>query len=200
MLYYSDMETNVVQGAFKPRRFWKTWQFAVGVIIVVLAIAGAVVYARIQHDRNVKRANQAEEKSLFTQLQQSGFLQNGDNSTIQLANELLAGVQSKKYTMNSTDLGQVYLSRATAYTNQGKLQLALSDYQQAATTDASLKIGALQGELTIQSRLGNKSALVPILQQLVPLLQHSEMPLSNQQAAQYQDDITAIQSGQEVSF
>lgn len=191
---------NVVQGAFKPRRLWKTWRFALGVLVVVLAVAAVIVVRHIQHDHDVKRANQAQQKSLFTQLEQSGFARNGDATTIQLANGLLAGEQSKKFTFSSTDLAQVYLDRATAYSNQGKLQAALSDFQKAAVTSASVKIGALQGELTVQSRLGNKSALVPILQQLVTLLHSSEMPLANEQAAQYQDDVTALQSGQEVSF
>ncbi len=200
MLYYDGMETNVVQGAFKPRRFWKTWQFAAGVLVIALTIAGAIVYAHIQHNRDVKRANEAEQKSLMTQLAQSGFLSNSGSSTIQLANQILAGVKSKRYTLSSTDLAQVYLSRGTAYSNEGKYQLALSDYETVAATATSMKLGALQGELTVQSHLGNTSALVPILQQLIPLLHNSEMPLSNQQAAQYQADIAAIQSGQEVSF
>lgn len=200
MLYYDGMETNVVQGAFKPRRFWKTWQFAVGVLVVALAIAGAIVYAHVQHNRSVKRANEAEQKSLMTQLAQSGFVSNNESATIQLANEILAGVKSKKYSLSSTDLGQVYLSRAAAYSNEGKYQAALTDYETVAKTASSMKLGALQGELTVQSRLGNTSALIPILQQLIPLLHSSEMPLSNQQAAQYQADIQAIQNGQEVSF
>lgn len=200
MLYYDGMETNVVQGAFKPRRFWMTWQFAAGVLVVVLAIVGAVVYQHIQHDRNVKKQNEAEQKSLFTELSQSTFVENGDNATINLANELINGQNSKKYTLSPTDLGQAYLDRATSYTNLGKLQQALSDYQTAAKVDSALQIGALQGELTVQSRLGNKSALLPILKQLVTLLQHSEMPLASDQVLQYQDDITAIQSGQEISF
>ena len=194
------MKTNVVSASFKPRRWWQRWQVYVGAIVVVLAIAGVMVVRHVQHDRDIKRANLAQQKNLQTQLAQAAFSQSGNQLTIQLANQLLAGVQSKKYTLSSLDVAQVYINRATAYANEDKLQAALADYQTAASKDAGVKIGALQGELSVQSRLGNKAALVPILQQLVPLLQHSEMPLANQTAAEYQADITALQNGQEVSF
>jgi len=200
MLYYDGMEPNVVQGAFRPRRWWQTWRFALAVLVVVLIIVGGVVYAHVEHDRNVKKQNEAAQKSLFAELSQSTLAQNGDNTTISLATQLIAGQNAKKYTLSSTDLGQVYLDRATSYTNLGKLQQALNDYRTAVKVDSALQIGALQGELTVQSRLGNKSALLPILKQLVTLLQHSEMPLASDQELQYQDDITAIQNGQEVSF
>jgi hypothetical protein len=194
------MKTNIVQGTFKPRRWWRSKWFLLGVVIVLLITAGIMMAVHVRDNRREAKAAKVELQILQAQVTEAVFKTQDNTGAIEYTTTIINGAKSGHFKISPSDLGQFYLDRAAAYNNLGNLKAALADYKTAVAIDSSTKIAALQAELSIQSRQGNKSALVPLLQQLVPLFQNSSMPLAAGQAAQYQNDITAIQSGQEVSF
>lgn len=189
-----------MQGEFKARRWWQTKWFVLGVIVVVLIGGGVSTAAVIVHRRNERRAAATLAASLQSQLTNVVYGTHSDAATIQLANALINGVQAKHFTIKSAQLAQIYLDRANANSNLGKFPAALDDYKRAIATDAGAKIGALQGELAVQSQLNHTAALAPILEQLIPLLRKSEMPLAGSEAAQYQAALEQLKSGQKVAF
>lgn len=194
------MKTKVVQGAFAAPGWWrKTWIW-ITLLIVALVAAGIVIGVHVRDSRRSAQAALAEQRAILAELNDATFLARHDTQVIQDTTKLINGHNTGRYKISKSELGQAYLDRATAYQNTGKTTAALADYGAAMSADGSTKIPALQAELSIESQRGNTAALVPILRQLVILFQHSTMPLAIGQAAQYQEDIQAIQSGQEVSF
>lgn len=194
------MKTKIVTATFTPRPWWRGKWFLLTLTLVL--IVGAAVGTEI-HMHDVKRdakVAQAEQTALRSSLNTAIFSTQNDTQIIQDATKLIDGAKSGRYKMSQADLAQFYLDRANAYTSNNDIKAALADYNTAVATDSGTKIAALQAELSIQSQQGNTKALVPILQQLVPLLRNSSMPMAGGQATQYQNDIQAIQSGQEVSF
>jgi tetratricopeptide (TPR) repeat protein len=175
----------------------KTIEIVVAVIVVII-VAFAVWYVTSKPTTDTATEN-AEVKTLQTSLDTA--TNNGDSpSVINVSSQLISGAKSGNFTLSKGDLAQYYLERASAYLNMGQYAQAAEDSESAVKADGSVKLASLQVEFEARYKEGDRSQLIPILQQIVQLEKTSGNPRWGAAAEQYQEDIQSIQQDQEIDI
>jgi tetratricopeptide (TPR) repeat protein len=183
----------------KPRQ--KRHSVLIISLVAVAVVAGGGGYiAYLRHQHNVA-ANNAIAQRGFESTLSTALDSNSDNQTVVYATtNLIDGAKTGKFNINSIQLGQYHIDRATAYMDLNNAQKAIPDFEAAARLNGGLKLPALQGEFQSRYMTGEREQLIPLLQELVQLENNSQNPMRSSEATQYQDDIQAIQRGQEIMF
>lgn len=193
--------SNATVGIGKPAAAWLSQRKAIEIVIVVLVIFVAALGAWYFTNKPTtdKSTENAEVKTLQTSLDTA--TNNGDSpSVISVSSQLIKGDKNGTFSLSKSDLAQYYIDRASAYMNLGQYAQAASDSEAAAAADNSFKLSALQIEFEARYKEGDRQPLIPILQQIVSLEKTSGDPRWGDAAAQYKQDITSIQQGQEINF
>lgn len=193
--------SNATVGIGKPAAAWLSQRKAIEIVIAVLVIfilaLGAWYFTN--KPKTDTTTENAEVKTLQTTLDTA--TNSGDSqSVINVSSQLIKGDKNGTFTVSKSDLAQYYIDRASAYLNLGQYAPAASDSEAAISTDGSFKLSALQLEFESRYKEGDRQQLIPILQQIVSLEKTSGNPRWGDTAAQYQQDITSIQQGQEIDF
>jgi len=191
-------KTDVTVVDAKPRR--KRHLVLIVAIIVLVAVGAGGYFAYARHKHNVAANNAILQHGLESDLSTALDSSNGDQTVVYATTNLINGAQSGKFQISNSKLGWYHMDRANAYVNLNNNKQAVPDYEAAAQLDSSLKLPAMQGEFQSRYATGERQQLIPLLQQLVQLENNSQNPMRSSEAAQYQDDIQAIQHGQEITF
>lgn len=171
------------------------------IAVVVLIGLFAIYWFGIRSTNNTETAaNTADMKALQSSLASSVSSANDVQGIIYTAGRLITGQKNGTFALNSSDLSQIYIDRASAYMSINQYNNAVSDYEQAIRLDGSNKYVALEGEVQAKYKLGDRQQLIAIYQELINLAQYSQDPMHNSAVAQYQANIQALQSGQELTF
>lgn len=193
--------SNATVGIGKPAAAWLSQRKAIEIVIAVLMIfilALGAWYFTNKPKTDTPTEN-AEVKTLQTSLDTA--TNSGDSqSVINVSSQLIKGDKNGTFTLSKSDLAQYYIDRASAYLNLGQYAAAASDSEAAISANNNFKLSALQLEFEARYKEGDRHQLIPILQQIVSLEKTSGDPRWGDAAAQYQQDITSIQQGQEINF
>lgn len=193
--------SNATVGIGKPAAAWLSQRKAIEIVIAVLMIfilALGAWYFTNKPKTDTPTEN-AEVKTLQTSLDTA--TNSGDSqSVINVSSQLIKGDKNGTFTLSKSDLAQYYIDRASAYLNLGQYAAAASDSEAAISANNNFKLSALQLEFEARYKEGDRQQLIPILQQIVSLEKTSGDPRWGDAAAQYQQDITSIQQGQEINF
>ncbi len=167
---------------------------------IILVLLGLWVFNSVNNSINKDGATTADQKSLETSLAAAIASANNSQGVVHLVDRLISGQKNGVFTYTDAQLSQLYLDRAAAYLNLAQYKSAVADYEQAIKLDDSNKLAALQGEVEARYGLGERDKLIPLYKQLVALESKSDNPMHNSAVAQYQSNIQALQTGQEISF
>lgn len=159
-------------------------------ILVLVVIAAAVGFAIFQRNMSEQKLLQAE----LTNPLSTNYAQ-----TASAATQLIDGKLQGKYHFSNKLLAGYYLQGATAYYNLKDYSKAITYYQAAPKYDSSLKMAALQGQVSAGYAKGERQQLIPLLQQLVDMSKNSHS-LLGPSSVQYQADIQALQNNQPVDL
>src|SRR5487761_1645163 len=195
--------SNTTVGLLAPEVVW--WRrrstLILAVVVVVVSVAAGVWFLTRPPKADTTAEN-AEIKTLQTTL--SSDLDSGEASNtsniINVTTQLINGVKAKNFTISNSQLAMSYLDRATAYLNQNQYAQAVADSESATSVDSSDKLPAYQIEFEARYQIGDRQQLIPMLQQIVQLLESGGKPGNRDNLLQYQQDIQSIQQNQEINF
>ncbi len=178
----------------KPSRVRRLLK-GIAILVILAAIAGVIIAVMNHQSEN----NKIRQASLQTSLRGS-LNRDDDQQTISLAGELISGEKSGKFKIERGQLGDIYLSRATAYFNQKKYSAAMSDFEQAGKLHSINQKAALQGQIQAGHALGQKKELIPLFEKLIAVTKKSDTPNASSSITQYQGSIDKLQKGQDIEF
>jgi hypothetical protein len=200
--HVSDNGNFVAVGTAKRYLFFKRSVSLLAILGILLAILMiTVVWLVIQsrlNDHRSKSTNIVEQQSLETNLSYA-LKHNYNQMVVSDTTQLIDGENHSNFQFSPSKLSTFYLDRGAALTNMGKYSQAQNSFQAAAALGGTNKQAALQGEVTAGYAAGERQQLIPLLRQLVVLLEKVHDPLAPT-SAQYQNDITAIQHNQPVDL
>lgn len=108
------------------------------------------------------------------------------------------------YDLSDKDKATAYYTRANAELNQGNYKAAIDDFVQTGKLDPSREDGALVGQFLAGYYSGERTSLVPILQQLIALRSKSTskgFDSSEQTSTStYQGYITQLNQGKDIDL
>jgi hypothetical protein len=179
-----------------PRLLTKRNAFAVLAVVVALLI-GLGVWWHIRDVNNAKKTNLADEHALQTSL--SLVSNSPDNQDIvAITTQLIVGAAAGSFKLSNSQLAQYHIDKAAALINLKQYNQAIMDSQAAANLDSGLKLPALQAEFEARYNVGQRTQLIPLLQQLIQLENNSGDPMRGSAIAQYQQDIQGLQHNQRI--
>lgn len=197
-------KTNGIVLGIEPNRFsWygrRKFIVYVGVGLVIIIALGVTLWWRAdaRHAHNNAVANAAEEANLQKALA-FDLSTNDEQSVAYDTTQLINGKQDGTFTFNNKLLAEYYMQAGAAYTNLQEYQKAIADFKSAPKYDGTEMQAALEGEVSAGYAAGERQQLIPLLQQLEKLTKNSH-DIMSPPAAQYQDDVTAIQHNQKVDL
>ena len=197
------MASNEVHiGTVQSQAWWRLFTKRVvwiPIVVIILAAIGWGIGTAIHNRNTQKAANAADQKSLQSQLQTAV---NGNNpqGTVYLVQRLLDGQKSGRFTFDKSAQSQLYLDRGSAYLTLGQYRNAVADYEQAIALNSSNKLVALQWEVEARYKMGDRKQLIPLYQELVTLEGQSQNPRRDSTVMLFQQNVQALQNGQEIQF
>ncbi len=166
------------------------------IVIIVASIAWWYFHPANSRD---KRTSAAELYTLQTSL--AAAINNADNQEVLgITSQLIHGAKSGELTINTHDLAEYHLDRAVSYLNLKEYGKVSTESEAAIKLDSSLELAAWRYELQSKYYLGDRQQLIPLLNQLIQAEQSSSDPIKSSVVAGYQEDITALQHDQGISF
>jgi tetratricopeptide (TPR) repeat protein len=156
----------------------------VGVGLAILLVVALYVYS-------VLRPKTAATSPAVTTGQRSDTLLHPEKAISSAQVELQQAKSSQQKAAAYVDLG-------TAYMNNKQTDLAIRAYQSALTSDSSNQVAALTALANAYYLAGQKAQAISTFQTLVQVLQRSNDPMLQAQAAQYQQVIQRLQKGGEL--
>jgi hypothetical protein len=188
------MGTEALQVGGELRRSRKgLWSLILVLLVICVGVSGVIV-ARLYSE---SQQNKQQQDQLMSSLQAST---QDSRATIDTATQLLNGVKSSKFKLSSAQLANVYMLRSSAYLTLGQYAAANSDAVNLVKEQPSLLLAALQIEFPARYALGERQQLIPLLQQLIALKRKTTDPMTESAVQQWQADIQAIKTGQEVQL
>lgn len=176
----------------------RTAIIVVCLILVVVCIGAAdwwLAHRKTSEgDSGALAAEQAAlQRSLATDLGRSD-----NQAVVDDTSKLIDGKQAGKFTFSNKLLAEYYMYTGAAHESLKEYAKAIACFKAAPKYDSAEAKAALQGELSSGYAAGERQQLIPILQQLASMSQHSNG--LSPSAAQYQSDIQALKQNQQVDL
>ncbi|HSW80376.1 MAG TPA: hypothetical protein VLG47_06375 [Candidatus Saccharimonadales bacterium] len=169
------------------------------IILLVIVIAGVVLWYFMPQGHGDNSSNKVAQKTLETSL---AAAENNYNyqQTVNITTQLIDGVDSGIYHADNQTLAKYHMDRATANINLKQNESVVQDLEAAAKLSPQYKKAALAFEFEIRYSQGERQQLIPLLNQIIAIEKTSSSPTRYSMIDQYQEYISDIQQNKEISF
>lgn len=169
------------------------------VAIVLLAVVVGGVWSLRTHAKQVRAQRAAEQHKLQQSTHDADAM--GDPQQLkQDTTTLINGATSGKYDVSNANLGKAYSDRGYVELNSSNYQAALDDFKKAEQLDSTSKAQSQYGEFLARYHLGERKTLIPLLQELEKPLKGSKEVGAAEQLVQYEDYISSLQAGKDLTL
>lgn len=197
----SGMVVGRVKNSLLDRRRVKIYGLCA---LLVLALVGLGVgvnaaYTYKKHTDTVRKTNAVKQQKLQKSISSVDAAGNVQKLKAD-SDALIKGANNGTYDVSNEQLAVAYASRADTELYAKDYKAAIADYQKAAQLASSQKTAAQYGEFIARYRLGERKALIPLLQALEQPLKNSQEPQSQQQLGLYEQYIADLQAGKDLEL